>query len=296
MKKLFISLLVVALTVVPLTGLADSPQSLEWLGLEQPQRSIGLRYGAYEEGDSSYGVDIDWPFNNYSYMHVGFNQTRVDDVDTPDIDDYSLAIGSDPEATWSAELSWSVSDQQRLLEIEDYWLKLQFFPAATFGQGQWRSHIGYIQGKAKAYADAQTIDRRRNVSAATDRRGVSLGTEYLLEQWSLSLRGRYFSYDKNLSAINLNPRQQRLLGQQLLASAGALIDWQLASELGYSWQSSRLAFGLLSYQPAIDIGRRDSFYGEFGHTLSAEWSLAVYFAYEPDDDLGFGEVAARYYW
>ena len=301
MKKTVRSRLLLPLTVFPLTVLADSQQPLEWLGLEQPQHSMGVRYGAYEEGDSSYGVDIDWQFASYNYVRAAFNRTHVDDGEAPDIDDYSLSIGSDPAAIWSAELSWSVSDQQRLLEIEDYRLKLQFFPAISFAHGQWRSHIGYIQGSATAYASINSNNRRRNQLLATDRSGVSLGTEYLLEQWSLSLRGRHFSYDRNLSAINLNPRQQRLLGQQLLANASALIDWQLAAELGYTWQSnngqsSRWAFGLLRYQPAIDIGPSNSVYSEFGYALSSDWSLTVYLAYDPDDNRGFGEFAARYYW
>jgi len=259
------------LLIASISNLTGTVHAQDWdlPGLER-EHSVGLRLG---EGDTStWGADAQFmlPLG----IHLSADYVVSDESFGDDLRKYSVALSSNPYATFGLSLHYEYSGADDSVETQDYGLGVHYFAGSVLFNAR------YLQGDVEILAnqDLVTSGRFSRAQFSMDREVFELSAQYIGERWQWSVAASEFEYDRDLNLGAESFVAQRVLGAASFNQLFGLLDWYAAVEVGRSIADHDWGLGLAQY--ALEVSDEDG----TSPYISWDWRFS--------EALSFGAVAA----
>lgn len=269
----------------------ENTQSSDWMSLDAPQNSLGLRLGTDSEEQNLMGGDVDFALPRDLRLYAEYAHSQVDaQPQSSDSDYWAVGISSDPIRDWSLALDYRRSETDSRVETNDWEIIGRYFP------GGWLLQVGYIVGEVQADNPFSGGFRNRPDTVDYDRSGLSLAYYWYLDAWSFGLEARVFDYEQSLPEQLVSSRLGSLIAQQTLSGLFDLVDHSASVSVAYQWQSWSLLTAVSQYEYAMTQTEEHSLSARVNYSVSDALSVAGLTAMGFDDDIVYGEVAVRWHW
>lgn len=280
-------LLVRGLLLLALSGQLIAADD-EWLGADILENNVGVKFGRDNVSGQLKSFDANLKMPLDAVLNIGYSSAESDD--NVEVDSHYISLSSDPYLTWSVQLSYQDSANDKVLEAEDIAFSVFYF------SGDWLVELGYSEGSVESFYDRRLfqlglVDTN---SVTTDRHSYSLGLDYFHGNWSYSLALQDLHYDDNLQTLPARPLVRFLLGDQTLSELLALNDWRADLSAGYRWGETKATLGLVRYKTIVDNAVDDTYYVSVDQNLTQQISAAFLLA--KADSLTYSELSLYYSW